>query len=130
MQLSFGMIFSIILIILFLILAFYGIRSFLNMKDTVQLKQFQENLELEIERLWKNPGTKTFGENNILPNDVLKVCLREPDILEVETKSRREKIELDHVEVVENFCVEPVNNKVSFTLSRGYNEGPFVKVTK
>ena len=49
MKLSFGMIFSIILIIAFLALAFYGIKTMLDTQNEIKLKQFYDNLEADIE---------------------------------------------------------------------------------
>ncbi|MBI2044461.1 hypothetical protein HYT23_00220 [Candidatus Pacearchaeota archaeon] len=55
MQLSFGMIFSIILIIFFLAFAFFGIKIFLGASDNARNAQFVKNLQNDIDDLWKSP---------------------------------------------------------------------------
>jgi competence protein ComGF len=55
-QMSFGMIFSIILIIAFVFTAFIVIRAFLNMQDSVNTGLFIKQLEEEIDTIWKNYG--------------------------------------------------------------------------
>ncbi len=50
MKLSFGMIFSIILIIVFLSFAFYAIKIFLNMQTTMQVGKFVEELRNDVDK--------------------------------------------------------------------------------
>ena len=49
---SFGMIFSIILIVLFLAFTVYGIMMFLNFQKSVQVGQFMEYMQDDINTMW------------------------------------------------------------------------------
>ena len=50
------MIFSIILIIIFIVVAFYVINVFLNIQGQVETGVFIEDLNYEIEQVWDSPG--------------------------------------------------------------------------
>lgn len=73
MKLSFGMIFSIILIIAFIAFAFYAIKKFVGIQDIVKIKQFKDDLQLDIDKSWKS----SQGSQEIkytLPPKVERVC--------------------------------------------------------
>lgn len=54
MQLPFGMIFSIILIVVFLGFAFYAIKTFLAFQDSAKAGKFFDDLQSDIDRIWKS----------------------------------------------------------------------------
>jgi hypothetical protein len=71
---SFNMIFSIIIIVFFLVAAFYGIKAILNYNEKIQLNLFQKDLQNEIDEAWHSERTLlTF--NSTLPSKVDYVCL-------------------------------------------------------
>lgn len=73
MKLSFGMIFSIILIIFFLVFAFWGIRSLLETKEEVQINQFADKLNDHVDEIWRSTsGYREYSYN--LPDKVDKIC--------------------------------------------------------
>jgi len=73
MQLSFGMIFSIILIIIFIIFAFYAIRSFLRVNDSAKVGNFINSLQEDVDSIWK--AAKGSQEASYtLPSNVNKIC--------------------------------------------------------
>ncbi len=76
MKLSFGMIFSIILIIAFLALAIYGIITFLDIQKNAMVGKFYENFQADIDALYKG----TFGTNPDavyqLPSNIKYICLQ------------------------------------------------------
>lgn len=73
MEISFGMIVSIILIIVFLLVASYAIGKFLGLQKSVQIGKFKENLQVEIDKIWKSSqGSKEFYIS--LPSRITKVC--------------------------------------------------------
>jgi len=57
---SYGMIFSIILIAVFLVVAFFVIKNFLDIKKSVEETQLVEQLQDEIDRIWRS----SQGEQN------------------------------------------------------------------
>ena len=53
MKLSFGMIFSIILIIIFISFAFYAIQKFLSIQNSVQVGKFVNEFQQNVDKIWK-----------------------------------------------------------------------------
>lgn len=73
LDISFGMIFSIILIITFVGLAIYVITIFLNTKNCAETGFFKDELQTEVDRAWNSDETsKTFNFN--IPADIKEVC--------------------------------------------------------
>ena len=73
MQLSFGMIFSIILIVLFIAFAVYAIMKFLSIGETVEIAKFKDELQSDIDKMWK--GSKGVNEESyFLPSKIKMVC--------------------------------------------------------
>ncbi len=73
MKLSFGMIFSIILIVIFISFAFYAISKFLNIGDTAQVARFTNNLQVDIDKVWK--GSQASQEQvYFLPSKIEFIC--------------------------------------------------------
>ena len=65
-KLSFGMIFSIILIIVFLAFAFYAIKVFLGIQNTAQIGKFISDLKSDVDRVWKSTESSEEKEYNLL----------------------------------------------------------------
>jgi hypothetical protein len=57
MKLSFGMIFSILLIIIFVVFAFYVIKTFLGWQSELNYKSFAEELQDDVDRIWKSSAS-------------------------------------------------------------------------
>ena len=73
MKLSFGMIFSIILIVIFIAFAIYGVKRFLGMQDTVQVEKFKADLQNDIDKIWKaNQGSQE--REYFVPKKIYEVC--------------------------------------------------------
>lgn len=73
MKLSFGMIFSIIMIIIFLVFGFFVIQKFLGVKDSIEIGKFAEGLQNDIDKMWKSSQGSQPVEY-VLPLDVEFVC--------------------------------------------------------
>lgn len=73
LQISFGMIFSIILIIIFIALAVYVIVVVLGMKKCAGTGLFKEDLQQEIDRAWYSDDM-AFSKDFSLPSQIQKVC--------------------------------------------------------
>jgi hypothetical protein len=72
-QLSFGMIFSIIIIIATLVVAFYVISYFLNLNKCTQIGLFYSSLQGEVNKAWQaDMIQKTFAGK--LPSGIAKLC--------------------------------------------------------
>ena len=73
MKLSFGMIFSIILIVIFIVFAFYGIYKFLGYQKTIQVRQFVDSFQAKITQIWQgSQGSVPFTKT--LPSKIEYVC--------------------------------------------------------
>lgn len=73
MELSFGMIFSIILIIAFLGFGFYAIKTFLNVNDSAKVGSFINQLQKDVDDLWRgSQGNQTISYK--LPSKIKEVC--------------------------------------------------------
>ena len=73
MQIPFGMIFSIILIITFVALAVFAIAKFLDIKKCTQIGMFKEDLQESVDRAWTSDSTsETFSSS--LPSGIQKIC--------------------------------------------------------
>lgn len=73
MKMSFGMIFSIILIVIFLSFAIYVILKFLDMQTSVQTNKFVDDLQDDIDKIWKgSQGSNQY--EYALPSKIKYVC--------------------------------------------------------
>ena len=74
MKLSFGMIFSIILIIVFLAFAFYVIKILLTTQEKSLTLLFKEDLQEDVDKMWKGSGSLTKPDGYILPKKIEYAC--------------------------------------------------------
>ena len=136
MKLSFGMIFSILLIIAFLAFAFYAIKNFLGMQQDIQLKQFQGNFQHDIDKLWQvTSGTKEVEYP--LPSNIKEVCFYLDEMGTYNTKLKKENIFLEYkmknIDIPETIgnrdeiCKKVVNGKINFKLQKEFDK-PLVKI--
>lgn len=73
MKLSFGMIFSIILILAFLGFSVYAIQKFLGIQRGVQIGTFGEDLQSDVDKMWRgSQGSEEYTYR--LPKKIEKVC--------------------------------------------------------
>ncbi len=80
-KLSFGMIFSIILIIFFIAFAFFAIQKFLGLKDTILVGKFADDIQSDVNKLWEGEQGSQESEY-ALPKKIEYVCfanLLEPE---------------------------------------------------
>tara|TARA_Y100000310_G_C20599264_1_gene772133 strand:- start:172 stop:684 length:513 start_codon:yes stop_codon:yes gene_type:complete len=71
--LSFGTIFSIILIIFFFIIAFFVIRAFLGTQKCAQVGIFSDDFKNEIKKAWNSPKQVSTFKGR-LPSSLTHVC--------------------------------------------------------
>ena len=159
LKLSFGMIFSIILIIIFIAFAFYAIQKFLGVQNSVEVGKFGNDFQNDVDSIWKGTqGSKQ--EEYLIPDKIEYVCLADL------TKSRLgsfssfysefekayygtenlffypvgaaegldskkiQHIDIGKTTVSENpFCVKTVNGKVSLVIKKDFGEA-LVTITK
>jgi len=132
-KLSFGMIFSIILIIVFLAFAFYAIKIFLGIQDAAQTGKFINDLKSDIDRVWKSTESSEEKEY-VLPSKIEAVCY-EYENLFFQSDKFFEGEQISHIDTskitsTENpFCIENVRRKVKLTLVKEIGEA-LVTITR
>lgn len=73
-EMSFGVIFSIILIAVFIFAAIYGIRFFLQSSKSIQIKNFYEGFQTKVRDVRLSSRTDSEPFPISLPNDIKRVC--------------------------------------------------------
>ena len=73
---SFGMIFSVILIIAIIGVSFYAINYFLNLGKCAEISLFYQGFQNEIDEAWSSEIVKTTFVGK-LPVEIESVCFRE-----------------------------------------------------
>ncbi len=73
LEISFGMIFSVLLVVIFIVVAFYVIRHFLELKDCTLVSQFYDDLQDNLDKVWKSQeSNEAFSA--LLPSGITYVC--------------------------------------------------------
>jgi hypothetical protein len=132
MNLSFGMIFSIILIIAFIVFSFYAIRKFLEFQDTITIEKFGDNLQADIDSMWRSSGGSQEVEYN-LPGKITAVCFKEgteynPENLYFESERIFVGKKINHIDIIatlngkNSICFENTNGKVSMILKKDFSD--------
>tara|TARA_Y100000310_G_scaffold323098_1_gene383025 strand:- start:672 stop:1169 length:498 start_codon:yes stop_codon:yes gene_type:complete len=151
MKISFGMIVSIILIIIFISFAFYATQKFLGISKSVQIGKFAEDLQNDVDKIWKS--SQGSDENQYsLPSKIELVCFIDYgsdaienqniyDELEIESYGTKnlffypleasegtgsktiKNINLQEITQTKNpFCIENINGEISITVKKDFNE--------
>ncbi|MBM3228447.1 hypothetical protein FJZ20_00980 [Candidatus Pacearchaeota archaeon] len=151
MNLSFGMIFSIILIVIFLVFGFYAIKAFLKFQDSATKGKFFDELKADVDRVWKS-AESSQERTYFLPSKIVSVCFvdfsssaigRDAGIYSELKKtyygtenlvlypigsSEVESIRINNIDLIEMtknenpFCIETNKGKLILTLSKNFND--------
>jgi hypothetical protein len=146
-QLSFSMIFSIILVIATLAVAFYVIKTFVIGSKCTKIQLFYNDLENEIDEVWRSGSARQtykvglptgieeicFGEINQLkekyPNEykaLSKYSLLQKNLFIYPTQKSCDSSvsyrKLEHVNIKESFCVPVKKGELSIVLIKGSND--------
>lgn len=129
MKISFGMIFSIILIIIFIAFAVWGIGKFLGWSQAGQLKQFSNNLQNDINDLWQGSGGSQEVEY-IVSSKTSGICFIKDDYenmyIQIGDKKQFENIE--HIDLEKTLrtdnklCIPTENGRIYMTLEKKYGD--------
>ena len=152
MGMGFGMIFSIFLIVIFIIVAVYAIKQFLDFKDCSTTGLFLSDLQSEVTNVFSKQAS-SFDFSKSLPSGIQYVCFanfskelkgeyidigQDLSIYEgtgnnlffyprgkacVKTK-RILNINLAEITKIDNpYCIQNVRGKVTIRVSKGFNQG-------
>lgn len=135
-ELSFGMIFSIVLIIVFLAFGFYAITKFLDLQKTIQIEKFMGDFQNDVDKMWKS----SQGSQNVeysLPTNIDAVCFEDDEFENLQFTSdsiiRGKKIaNIDIAKTIgdgDSLCMQNINGKVSMTLVKNFGD-VLVTITK
>jgi hypothetical protein len=131
-QISFGVIFSVLLIIVFIAFAIYGITIFLNTQVKAQIGLFKTDLQKDIDSRYLSTQGSTPVTYSI-PKKVKQVCFVDDTYANMRfTPEGFDEYLLEHVDLTKttlgshtrpkSLCIDIVNGKVSMTLKKDYNE--------
>ena len=79
MQIGFGMIFSILLIIAIISVSIYAIMYFIGLKDCANVGIFYKDIEERVDKAWVSTEVQEIFKGYV-PRSVKKVCFGNPDI--------------------------------------------------
>lgn len=136
LNLSFGMIFSILLIVVFIALAVYGIIKFLEFQDTIKIEKFVDDLRQEIDAMWKGePGSQKVEYS--LPTRIEEVCFVDDEYENLVFNSKKiirgrnmDNIDIESITSKENpYCIDNINGKVKMTVVKNDGE-TLVRITR
>ena len=156
-KLSFGMIFSIILIVIFLLFAFYVVQKFLNLKSSMEVGRFVEDLQNEVDKMWKSSqgsqekeylisskveqiyfidyNSESRGKSSELYQKLKQVYYGDENLFFYPIGSGNgldakmiEHLDIEKITEDENpYCIESEKGKLKITISKNFNEN-LVKV--
>lgn len=128
MKLSFGMIFSIILIVIFLIFSFYAIQKFLDFQKEIKYRQFSEDFQKDVDKLFSS----TSGDKPVpylLPNEVQEICFVDDEFGNLIFRPRVNRdLFIEHIDIEktlageDELCIENIDGKVKFLIQKSYGE--------
>lgn len=138
-QISFGMIFAIILIVVFIAFAVYGVVKILHGFRIAQVATFKSDFQLDINDMW----TSTQGSQKVeypLPRSIEQVCFinrRDENMYFIPNDFQGEILEHLNIsgtiaasrETPKRLCIDTADGKISMTLKKAYNQA-LVTVTK
>jgi hypothetical protein len=151
-ELSFGMIFSIILIVIFLSVAGFVIFKFVDFGKGVDVNLFVDEFEREVEGVWRSSGSSIQRSWNI-PEEIEFVCFADLDapptirkdiydeinrdvfverpnmfFWPVGSSGSTDAVFIEHLNIskITEFknpnCIESIKGKVSFTIEKDFRE--------
>lgn len=129
MNISFGMIFSIILIVIFIAFAFYVIQKFLGLQESILNEKFVSDLQNDVNSAWRASQSSREISYHVDRN-VIEVCFRESETynLFIETKKgilRKNIDNLDMEKIIGNegeFCIPSSDRKIQMIIEKDFGD--------
>jgi len=123
------MIFSIILIIIFIAAGFYAITKLLALQRTIQIESFLKDFQDDVDKMWaSNQGSQDLTYS--LPTNINAVCFRNDEFQNLEFSSSeiiKGKL-IGHIDIAKTtkdespLCIQNVKGKISLTIAKDYGE--------
>ena len=125
---SFGMIFSIILIVIFIASAFYGMNKIIDLQKKVQISSFLNDFQNDVERM-QNTFDGEKPVSYVLPEKIEEICFvdRNENLrINGNKYSDAKNIEGINIEKTldnkEELCIPNEDGRVNFNLEIVYGE--------
>lgn len=131
MKISFGMIFSIILIVAFIAFAVYAITYFISIGNQVKVGNFYNSLNKDVGKAFQSSEAKMNVQYD-LPTKVDQICFTngKSSNLFVYSKHSVSNTYIPHLNITSNnTCILVNQGSVNFTLTKNF-EGNLVRVSK
>lgn len=128
-DLSFGMIFSIILIIAFLAFGFYAITKFIDLQKSIQIQNFLRDFQNDVDKMWKSPqGSQPLTYP--LPAKISAVCFIDNEFQNLKFTSNEiingkliRNLDIANITASENpYCIGNIKGKIRFTIAKDFGE--------
>jgi uncharacterized protein (UPF0333 family) len=136
-HLSFGMIFSIILIIIFIAFAFYAIGKFLSLQDSIKINTFYSTFQTDVKTAWNSAQTSRTMTYT-LPSSIKEICFTNTgsqnlilygDGNRPENSNNIEDINITATTEQGDSCFTVVNGQLSLVLQKNFGD-TLVTITK
>lgn len=135
MKISFGMIFSIILVIAFLGFGFFAIQKFLSMQENIIMKKFIDNFQEDIGKVADSTQASKKVEY-MVPRDLTSVCFEYNPYYNVLIYSGEifedhtfKKINIEKtLGVRDSVCSQAREGKITFYLSKEFSDKPLATI--
>jgi hypothetical protein len=129
-HISFGMIFSIIMIIVFIGFAFFMIQKFLGIQKNIQINQFYDNLQNDINAVW-NSAQSTQPKSYNVPDSIGKICFTssgEDNMLVYDGSGKPtgsisiENLNMSAMASEGGLCFNAASNKINLVLQKKFSD--------
>jgi len=128
-ELSFGSVFSTILIITFIAFGIYAITKFIDLQKTIQVEKFLSDFQSDIDKIWKSSQGSQVVEYQ-LPSNIISVCFKEDEFENLQFSSNKIirgkmilNIDIEKTLGAEDFmCVQNIEGKIQMTLVKNFGE--------
>lgn len=123
-KLSFGMIFSIILIIIFLAVVFYVISSILNLSQKAQIGIFIDDFQQDINNAWKQEKTLE-GKTYSIGKEIQAICFTEDSEIYFQPYGTAGDLDyqmIEHLYIDDEFCIDTKDNKIKIRINKEFGD--------
>lgn len=138
MKISFGMIFSIIMIVFFIAFAIYAIQKFLGVQSFANTQQFTDNLQKDVDAAFA-AAQASQPETYSLSTSVEEICFTNigPENLLLKDKSGipKQSVNINHLNITAMIpsgqsekCFNNVNGKMNLVIEKNFDEN-LVRIT-
>jgi hypothetical protein len=123
------MIFSIILIIVFLAFGFYAIKKFIDLQSSVQIENFLRDFQNDVNTMWKSrEGSQEIAYP--LPSKISAVCFKDDEFQNLEFVSNQllsgdliENIDIAKITLEEDpYCIQTLKGKITLKIVKEFGE--------